>query len=110
MRTCLGAPLNRRQAGAELELLMSLVAGPNRRKTKRISLMSVTEIDLQSRPGNWSEQRERKLRRYARRKGLFLIRLRGAARGKATVAYAIIPERGTLNLAEAEAIISGKAQ
>ena len=72
--------------------------------------MSVTEIDLQSGPSKLSEHRERKLRRDARRKGLFLIRLRGAARGKAAAAYAIIPERGTLNLAEAEAIISGKAQ
>ena len=45
---------------------------------------------------NWSEQRERKLRRLARRKGLFLISLCGGARGKATSAYAIIPEGGAL--------------
>jgi hypothetical protein len=64
--------------------------------------------DLQLR--NWSEQRERKLRRLARRKGLFLIRLCGAARGKTTSAYAIIPEGGRLNLDDAEAIIMGKTQ
>ena len=59
---------------------------------------------------NWSEQRERKLRRLARKKGLFLIRLCGAARGKATLAYAIVPEGGTLTLDDAEAIVMGQTQ
>ena len=70
--------------------------------------MSVTESDLQSSPGTWSDQRERKLRRLARKKGLFLIRLCGAARGKGRVAYGIIPKGGTLNLDGVEAIIRGK--
>jgi hypothetical protein len=72
--------------------------------------MSVTESDLQSSPGTWSDQRERKLRRLARKKGLFLIRLCGAARGKGRVAYGIIPKGGTLNLDGVEAIIRGKTQ
>jgi hypothetical protein len=55
-------------------------------------------------------EQERKLRRLARRKGLFLVRLTGAARGEGMAPYAIIPQDGTLTLAEAEAVIRGQTQ
>lgn len=54
--------------------------------------------------------RERQLRAQARRKGLFLIRLTGAARGDNKAPYAIIPKGGTITLEQATIIIEGRSQ